>query len=107
MEKDKILYVVSGFMRTGTSMIMKALESGGLDAEYKQSRDEMKNRYSDKNYDPNIGGLYELERQDYMGLDFPNKYTGKLIKGLNNIIPNMCVMVFAFSFILNIFYSKI
>jgi len=27
---DKILYVVSGFMRTGTSMMMKALETGGL-----------------------------------------------------------------------------
>jgi hypothetical protein len=26
---DKTLYIVSGFMRTGTSMMMRALEAGG------------------------------------------------------------------------------
>lgn len=80
---DKTLYVVSGFMRTGTSMMMKALEAGGLKASYQQSRDVMKQRFADKHYDPNIGGLYELERQDYMKSGFPKGYEGKLIKALN------------------------
>lgn len=80
---DKTLYVVSGFMRTGTSMMMKALEAGGLDAEYQQSRDVMKARFADEHYDPNIGGLYELERKDYLSPGFPKQYEGKLIKALN------------------------
>ena len=89
---DLVLYVVSGFMRTGTSMMMRALEAGGMDACYKQSRDVMKNRFADEHYDPNIGGLYELERQDYREFGFPQKYEGKLIKALNNAVPRMAVM---------------
>ena len=92
MADDNTLYVVSGFMRTGTSMMMKALEAGGLDAEYKQSREEMKSRFADEYYDPNIGGLYELERNDYKSRGFPKQYAGKLIKALNMAIPQMDVM---------------
>lgn len=78
----KPVYVISGFMRSGTSMMMKALEAGGMEACYRQSRDEMKNRFADEHYDPNIGGLYELERKDYLKPDFPRGYEGKLIKAL-------------------------
>jgi len=67
---DNTLYVVSGFMRTGTSMMMRALENAGMNASYKQSRDEMKSRFADEFYDPNIGGLYELEREDYQKKTF-------------------------------------
>jgi len=81
--KDKTVYVVSGFMRTGTSMMMRALESGGMQAEYQQSREEMRKRFADDHYDPNFGGLYELERQDYRNFDFPEDYKGKLIKALS------------------------
>jgi len=91
-KNNEILYVVSGFMRTGTSMMMKALEEGGLEAEYKQSRDEMKNHFADENYDPNIGGLYELNRNDYLEFGFPEKYKGKLIKALNQGVSRMAVM---------------
>jgi len=97
--KDKTLYVVSGFMRTGTSMMMKALEAGGLEAVYQQSRDEMKQRFADEFYDPNIGGLYELERKDYLQPEFPRQYEGKLIKVLNmeyaqpnGVVKSMVIM---------------
>lgn len=86
------VYVVSGFMRSGTSMMMKALEAGGMTAVYRQSRDEMKNRYADDQYDPNFGGLYELERQDYLKPDFPKGYEGKLIKALRSGPGRMSVM---------------
>ena len=59
-----MLYIVSGFMRTGTSMMMKALEAGGLEAAYQQSREAMRKRYADEHYDPNVGGRYELRRRD-------------------------------------------
>lgn len=72
--------------------MMKALEVGGLQAEYKQSRDVMKNRFADEHYDPNIGGLYELEKKDYLQFGFPKKYEGKLIKALNMAVPRMAVM---------------
>ena len=87
-----MIYVVSGYMRTGTSMMMKALESGGLDACYRQSQDDMKSHFSDDHYDPNIGGLYELELRDYRGQEFPRKFEGKLIKSLNQGVPKMVVM---------------
>lgn len=90
--ENNTLYVVSGFMRTGTSMMMRALEAGGLEAEYQQSREEMRKRFADDKYDPNIGGLYELERKDYQKLNFPRDYEGKLIKALNNGVSNMSVM---------------
>lgn len=88
----KPLYVVSGFMRTGTSMMMRALVAGGLDACYRESRDRMKDRHKDQDYDPNKGGLYELEKRDYQRPDFPHGYEGYLIKGLNYCVPRMNVM---------------
>ena len=89
---DNTLYVVSGFMRTGTSMMMRALEAGGMDACYKQSREVMRKRFADEHYDPNVGGLYELERKDYREPGFPRKYRGKLIKALGMGVPGMAVM---------------
>lgn len=86
------LYVVSGYMRTGTSMMMRALEASGLDACYQQSRDVMKNRFADSHYDPNVGGLYELEKRDYKCLDFPRQFEGRLIKGLNMCVVTMNIM---------------
>jgi len=90
--KDKTLYIVSGYMRTGTSMIMKALEEGGMIAEYNQSREKMRLHYADEKYDPNFGGLYELDVREYRNDDFPRKYKGKLIKALGRTIPIMRVM---------------
>lgn len=89
---DKTLYVVSGYMRTGTSMMMHALEEGGMTASYKQSRDVMKNRFADEHYDPNIGGLFELERRDFLEFGFPRKYAGTVLKALNFGVPRMAVM---------------
>lgn len=85
-------YVVSGWMRSGTSMMMRALEAGGMEACYRVSRDVMKNRYADEHYDPNLGGLYELERKDYAAPDFPAGYEGKLIKALRMGVAHMNVM---------------
>ncbi len=63
-------------------MMMRALEAGGMEACYLQSRDVMKDHYRDEHYDPNIGGLYELGRRDYNDPQFPRMYAGKLIKAL-------------------------
>lgn len=92
MDKSKTLYVVSGFMRTGTSMMMRALEASGMDAVSRPKRDEMKDKHADDYYNPNRGGLYELNREEYLALDFPKGFEGKLIKALSMAIPTMNVM---------------
>lgn len=81
-----MIYIVSGFMRCGTSMMMKALEAGGLTAAYSSERDARMNRQwgdVDKpgGYVPN-DGYYELDPDDYQAKDFPAAYEGKLIKCL-------------------------
>jgi hypothetical protein len=82
VKKEDTVFMVSGYMRTGTSMMMRALEAGGLEVVARESRDEYRKKFADEYYDPNEGGLYELERQDYKAFDFPLKYKGKLIKCL-------------------------
>lgn len=85
------VYVVSGYMRSGTSMMMKALEAGGMEACYRASREEMRLHFADQHYDPNVGGLYELERNDYLAPDFPHGYEGKLVKVLRMGVAQMNV----------------
>lgn len=80
---EETVYIVSGFMRTGTSMMMRCLELGGMEAVYSREKDESKNDFSDESYDPNEGGLYEMDREDYHVPNFPDMHKGKLIKLLN------------------------
>jgi hypothetical protein len=85
---DEMIYVVSGYMRTGTSMMMKALTDGGLESAFDSNRDVMNEKYGDDNYKPNPAGFYELHRKEYQQKDFPTMYKGKLVKcligGLNS-----------------------
>lgn len=77
-----MLYIVSGFMRTGTSMMMRALEAGGLEAVYSKRRDqEMNARWGDADYLPN-DSYYELDSADYLRGDLEQRYDGKLVKCL-------------------------
>lgn len=77
-----MIYIVSGFMRSGTSMMMKALEAGGMDAAYDPVRNDMNARFGDEYYTPNAGGFYELNAREYKKIDFPEPYEGRLIKCL-------------------------
>lgn len=95
---NNTVFCVSGFMRTGTSMMMKCLEAGGLDAAFNPSRDNMNARHGDENYKPNPGGFYELDRKEYQQLGFPNMYKGKLLKclfgGLSSFVAGDYKIVF-------------
>lgn len=75
-------FIVSGYMRSGTSMMMNALTAGGLDPAYNKSRNEMNTDYGDDDYKPNANGFYELSQKDFQAPDFPAAYEGKLIKVL-------------------------
>jgi hypothetical protein len=76
-----MLYIVSGFMRCGTSMMMQALEAGGMQAAYSQRRDnDMNARWGEPGYKPN-DNYYELDAADYRQ-DLASIYDGKLVKCL-------------------------
>lgn len=84
-------WITSGFMRSGTSMMCRALEAGGLQAAFAEdNRQYMNQRHGDKHYQPNPAGYYELDRKEYHEPGFPRKYQGKLIKilapGLSKIV---------------------
>jgi len=77
-----MLYIVSGFMRTGTSMMMQALEAGGMEAVYSAKRNaEMNARWGQPDYLPN-DNYYELDGEDYLRGDLEQRYEGKLVKCL-------------------------
>lgn len=81
---DNTVYIVSGFPRSGTSMMMESLEAGGLTAAYSERKHQQVNdRWGDESYRPQPGeGIYELEAADYQTHDFPLAYKGRLIKAL-------------------------
>lgn len=84
MVTEKTVYIVSGYMRSGTSMMMKSLESGGMEACYNRAKDKTLNdAYERDDYAPNPDGFYELGRKEFDHPDFPNVYAGKLIKVLH------------------------
>ncbi len=81
-----VTYIVSGYMRCGTSMMMEALIAGGMDASYSKVRAKrMNDKWGDEDkvhgYQPNKE-YYELDPADYKALNFPHDHEGKLIKCL-------------------------
>ena len=91
MGEDRTIYIISGFMRSGTSMMMRALEAGGLTAVFNPNRDRMKEVYGDDKYVPNPA-FYELSRSEYLRYGFPRGYEGKLIKCLWGGLPKLVVV---------------
>lgn len=76
-------YIVSGYMRTGTSMMMKCImEASDLEACYDEEREFLNERYGDDYYLPNPGGFFELARKKVLRIGFPRDFQGKLIKVL-------------------------
>lgn len=79
------IYVVTGFMRSFTSMMMRALVTSGMDAVYDTSRDTWLEEVSAdlKAYHPNPNGVYEInEQQRDTLIKRPQEFDGKLLKHL-------------------------
>lgn len=75
--------IVGGYMRCMTSMMMCALEAGGMEAAYNENRNKLNERFSDGEYKVNEGGLYELSAQQMNQPTFPLQYQGKVVKVLS------------------------
>jgi len=77
-----MIYIVSGYMRSGTSMMMQALEAGGMEVACSLGRDARMNaKWGAPDYLPNQR-YYELEPEDYRDASFPAAYEGRLVKCL-------------------------
>jgi len=79
-----VIYLVSGFMRSGTSMMMRALEAGGLVVAKDTARTEAMNaRWGEVDrpnaYLPN-DDYYELLAEPHLNPEFPAAFDGKLVK---------------------------
>ena len=71
-------YVVSSISRSGSSMMMRCLIEGGLDAAYDFHQEALNVQFGDGAYLPNGDGFFAL--QDDFGPDFYAKYEGRLVK---------------------------
>ncbi len=88
-----MIHIVSGFRRSGTSMMMKSLIEGGMDALYDPARDEQISLRDDERWKVQHGaGLFEPGRKNFNESNFPNNHDGKLIKvlfgGLARLTPH-------------------
>lgn len=85
-----MIYVVSGWQRTGTSMMMQALIAGGMDGAWDEEKDKrLADRYLRRNGTVPNEKYYEFEQKEYHEPGFPAKYAGKLIKALYGAIPKL------------------
>lgn len=86
------VYIVSGYPRSGTTMMMAALMAGGLPGEYSTTRNRMSASRADADYTPNPDNeLYELDDYVYRSFGFPLAYQGKLVKAVTMHARNLDV----------------
>jgi hypothetical protein len=74
-----MIYIVSGFIRSGTSACMQALEAGGLSVVKDGKRKEFNWRHKDGKYTPNPDDLYEPNMTLWTH-SWPRQYDGMAIK---------------------------
>ena len=86
-----MIHVISGYIRSGTTMAMRACEAGGMSILKDEERDEFCNALSDEFYKPNPAGLYELTPKRIQNLTQPEA-EGKLIKVVSPWLPYLPVL---------------
>lgn len=81
-----MIYIVSGWIRHGTSMMMACLEAGGMEIVWSEERErEAQRRFGDDLYRGNDRYL-ELTVQDFLAPGFPLSYEGRVVKCLRQAL---------------------
>lgn len=75
-----MIYWVSGHQRTGTSMMMGCLISGGMEAVYEPEKDKIIEAKAYDGYKLNPTSIYEVDSKDFNKPDFRERAEGKLVK---------------------------
>jgi hypothetical protein len=83
------IYIVSGFPRSGTSMMMRALEAGGVPCLYDPDGDAARNAACPiEGYQPNPHGFYELNNVHQLDWATAVGKAVKLINGNLHTLPS-------------------
>lgn len=77
--KDEYTYLISNVHRSGSSMMMRCLEAGGMDVAYDDSQEILNTIHGRDGYMPNTNGFYALS-EDFSRKDFYQIYQGKTLK---------------------------
>jgi hypothetical protein len=72
-----MIYLVSGLWRSGTSMMMRCLDAGGMEIAYTI---EQTNYVALHGYEPTPGGIFETAASEFKRPDFVQAYDGKVVK---------------------------
>lgn len=75
-----MIYLVSSFHRSGSSMMMRCLIAGGMTAVWDNDQDQLNLIWGRGNYLPNPNGFYALDEREFNRPDFVDEYDGHLIK---------------------------
>jgi hypothetical protein len=75
-----MIYLVTGFMRSGTSMMCECLEAGGMSVVKSEARDRFGAAHGDEHYAVNPNGLYEPNPRDMQSPGWPRQHDGKALK---------------------------
>jgi hypothetical protein len=75
-----MLYLVTGIFRTGTNMMMLALQAGGLVIPEDVNKSMILRKDYPEERHPNVGGFFELDTMKLYSKDFQTDYDEKLIK---------------------------
>ena len=74
------VYLVTSFHRSGSSMMMRCLEAGGMQAVYDDAQDFMNVTHERDGYQPNPNGFYAMSGNEFKRPDFAQEYDGMLVK---------------------------
>jgi hypothetical protein len=82
------MYVVTGFPRSGTSMMMRCLQFAGIDPVVSASRSAAMAKRNNGPYAANPHGFFEVEEREYMRVGFLESIEdGRAIKLLTTSLP--------------------
>ncbi len=92
--------IVSGYMRTGTSMMVGSLIDGGYEAVYDGARYSMLSRVvDDEFYHLNPREIFEFDPSEWNNREFPSQYPGTALKVRYTDINKLATMENGFHFI--------
>jgi len=97
-----MIYIITGFPRSGTSMMMEALEAGGMTLAYNTDRDRIKtvSIHLDEHYQVNPSSLYEFTAAEMRQPGFPRTHDGCVVKIPSLFLSAMAVHEYQVIFML-------
>jgi hypothetical protein len=96
---NETIYIVTSLHRSGSSMMMRCLEAGGIEAVCDKSADSTLNDWlGSDGYPPNPNGFYQSPRDLLQRQDFVEYMSGKVVKiyltNLKNLPPANYKVIF-------------